>query len=162
MFTAEESVKKKCCRPQDQIYVLTAWSMMNLFVEVLYFNSYDLSISPLPNTDIGRADRNSNLPCVSMGGNLIMGFGPESKYNPLRFKIANGLDRDIGYLKIYLSTQPLNLAYLPQPSPFAFKAPSTLKPCNCKPAVSWTNIVVPIILHRNIDSYYEARFQRPS
>ncbi|KAF9477972.1 hypothetical protein BDN70DRAFT_880495 [Pholiota conissans] len=115
-----------------------------LYASVFHFDTHDLSISCLAAANFTYSDHVSDVP-LKKGGCLDIGFGPAG-YQPTCFQIKNESDLDIGFLKIYLSTKFVDLSYLQQPTPFVVtRAISTyVKP----PPLTWTHIVVPVILRR--------------
>lgn len=49
---------------------------------------------------------------------MKVGYGGGVGADPFTFDIPSGQDVDVGYFKIILSTLPVNLSHLAQPSPF--------------------------------------------
>ena len=49
---------------------------------------------------------------------LRVGFGGGSGTDPFTFSVPDGQEMDIGYFKVVLSTDKVDLAHLSQPSPF--------------------------------------------
>ncbi|KAF9477973.1 hypothetical protein BDN70DRAFT_74423 [Pholiota conissans] len=123
-------------------------STLGLYANVFHFNTHDLAISCVAAAHIGHTARGPDVPLEPKGGSLDIGFG-SAGYHPLCFQVANGLDIDIGFLKIYLSTHSVSLGYLPQSSPFALETTRAWKPYEAKQPLVWTNVVVPVILRRN-------------
>ncbi|KAF9479227.1 hypothetical protein BDN70DRAFT_878993 [Pholiota conissans] len=123
-------------------------SKLGLYANVFHFNTHDLEIYCVAAAHIGHTVRGPDVPLRPRGGSLDIGFG-SAGYHPLCFKVANGLDIDIGFLKIYLSTHSVSLGYIPQSSPFSSETTRARKDYESKGKQAWTNIVVPIILRRH-------------
>ncbi|KAF8188662.1 hypothetical protein BJ912DRAFT_968135 [Pholiota molesta] len=110
-------------------------SSLNLHANVFHFNSHDLTISAWAKSHHGRTNRV-----------LEIGFGTAG-YDPQIFEITNGLNTEVEFLKIYLSTESVDLSYLEQLSPF--DPTRGMGPLIPKPPVIWADIVVPIVLRRH-------------
>lgn len=102
-------------------------------------------LAPWAKSHHGCTDHDIDIPLISKGI-LEIGFGTAG-YVPQTFKIRNGLDTEVAFLKIYLSTEPVDLSYLEQLSPFT--SSRSMEPYKAKPPVIWADIVVPIILRRH-------------
>ncbi len=79
-------------------------------------------------------------------GTLAIGWGAAG-YKPDICELDDDEDSNIEFLKIYLSTQPVNLAHLAQTSPFS-GLPRGMKPFDV-PQEFWTDLVIPIVQKRN-------------
>lgn len=81
-------------------------------------------------------------------GTLAIGYGAAG-YAPLNFDLAADFNFDLDFLKIYLSTKPVDLSYLKQPSPIGgYSAPRKPVPHVPRPVVSWSHITIPIFQSR--------------
>ena len=79
-------------------------------------------------------------------GELCVGYGPGG-WPPLAYEIRKGQDLDVGFLKIYLSTQPVDLSRIEQQSAFLENRGATVwRP---EPQDVWDTILIPIIQRRN-------------
>jgi len=87
-----------------------------LFPSLFYFDNSDLSIqsSYLPPTSGGKID-----PPLPAGGSLTIGYGSGS-VAPFTYFLRDGQNVDVGFLKLFLSTEPVDLSHLIQRSPFEF------------------------------------------
>jgi hypothetical protein len=55
-------------------------------------------------------------PCIPPNGELTIGYGPNPQ--PLTFSLQAGLNVDVTYVKIFFTSQPIDLSYLSQETPF--------------------------------------------
>jgi len=84
-------------------------------------------------------------------GELTVGYGPGG-WAPFVYRLKNGRDLDVGFLKIYLSTQPVDLSGIQQGSAFSeTRYGSPWRSLN-QPQELWGTIVIPIIQRRNPNS----------
>ena len=98
-------------------------------------------------TPLGNHERDPDLKPYT--GTLAIGWGAAG-YDPLYCDLDEGEENNVEFLKIYLSTEPVNLTYLPQGSPFKFsEAARGMKKYHQQPPKSWTDLVIPIVQHRN-------------
>ena len=89
---------------------------------------------------------------VVQAGTLAIGYGAEG-HLPLSFQLSDGCDIDLDYLRIYLTTQAVDLSYLLQDSPLPderqwesmTRKPATYSP---RPVVSWSHITIPVFQSR--------------
>lgn len=85
------------------------------------------------------------MPLRKNGGALSIGYG-DSGYPAVSFNIADGLDLEVCFLKVYLTTESVDLSYIKQDTPFVVSRHMVQhKP---KPKAAWADIVIPIIQHR--------------
>ena len=85
-----------------------------------------------------------DVPLRKNGGALTIGYG-HSGYPPVSFTVAEGLDFEVGFLKVYLTTESVDLSYIQQDTPFVVSRHMVQhKP---KPKSAWTDIIIPIIQH---------------
>ncbi|KJA15521.1 hypothetical protein HYPSUDRAFT_48284 [Hypholoma sublateritium FD-334 SS-4] len=86
-----------------------------LYLYILYFSSC-LGIWPIFFPEhIANPDK-AHAPTVKYGGKFQIGFGDGGK--PMKFILPEGIDKDLGYLKIFLTTKPVDFYPLVQESPF--------------------------------------------
>ncbi|KJA22420.1 hypothetical protein HYPSUDRAFT_215809 [Hypholoma sublateritium FD-334 SS-4] len=117
-------------------------STLPLYAALFYFDMSDLSISSyyLPGTALaGNADF-SVLP----QGSISIGFG-DSGTVPRIYSVKASQNIDVGYLKLYLSTQFIDYSHVAQQSPFLPDRgyrPLELRPLNKD---SWDTLTIPII-----------------
>ncbi|KAF9474964.1 hypothetical protein BDN70DRAFT_996743 [Pholiota conissans] len=125
---------------------ITNGSCKDLHANVFFFDNSDLAIVSFVKPNAAVNNESLEVPLVS-GGSLAIGYG-SAGYPPVTFEIAKELDVDVGFLKIYLSTQPVNMAYVPQESPFVqARALKEYQP-TIRHVPSWTDIVIPVFQSR--------------
>jgi hypothetical protein len=117
-----------------------------VFSCVVYARTYSSRLAAWAKSHHGRTNRDIDIPLSSHGGVLEIGFGTAG-YAPQIFEITNGLNTEVEFLKIYLSTESVDLSYLEQLSPF--NPTRGMGPLIPKPPVIWADIVVPIVLRRH-------------
>ena len=68
---------------------------------------------------------------------------------PYVYYLRDGQDIDVGYLKLFLFTQPVDLSHVPQNSAFAQVSPFAVRHNNetvgTIPTCQWDTILIPII-----------------
>ncbi|KAF9240013.1 hypothetical protein BU15DRAFT_61646 [Melanogaster broomeanus] len=62
---------------------------------------------------------------------------------PYRYFLRNGQDVDVGYLKLFLSTEHVDLSHVPQHSPFADLRVEAL--ADIKTTPTWDTILIPVV-----------------
>ncbi|KAG8837877.1 hypothetical protein FRC18_007460 [Serendipita sp. 400] len=95
------------------IEITNTWDT-KLYASVFYFDNSNLSIHPycLLSSSSGTVDSN-----LRPGQSLTIGYGPEGG-DAFRYSLPVGRDIDVGFIKFFISTEPVDLAVIPQPSPF--------------------------------------------
>ncbi|KAI0311621.1 hypothetical protein OF83DRAFT_1150129 [Amylostereum chailletii] len=103
-----------------------------LYVSLFYFNSGELEIN---STYQGNAGEHPDHD-LSPERPLIIGYGPgNAAAGPLVFELPFRQDLDVSFVKLFLSSQPVNLSSLPQLSPFSFDTPPP-PPTDLPPQIS--------------------------
>ncbi|KJA25049.1 hypothetical protein HYPSUDRAFT_65005 [Hypholoma sublateritium FD-334 SS-4] len=139
---------------------LTNNSSLDLFVNVFFFENNSLKISPCIQSgssgpykyDIQLKRKqeiiNERHEKVLAPGTLAIGYGAAG-YNPISFQIVNTARKtEVDFIKIYLTTDPVDLSHLEQPSPFNFSGSTrAMRPWMASPYVSWSHIIIPVIEH---------------
>ncbi|KAI0315079.1 caspase domain-containing protein [Amylostereum chailletii] len=116
-----------------------------LFVSVFYFDFSDLSIDPYYQP-IGAAKDNKVDPIPS-GGALTIGYGAGGE-RPVNYFLREGQSVDVGYLKLFLSTDHIDLRELKQDSPFDGWRASHRKPR--RPTSIWDTMLVTVVQRNDI------------
>jgi hypothetical protein len=80
-------------------------------------------------------------------GSLTVGFGLGST-PPLTYVIRQEQEMDVGFLKLFLTTQPVDYSGIPQSSPFDPKVRGCGKYIP-KPALLWHTVLVAIVQKRS-------------
>lgn len=122
------------------------------FFFVLFFA---LFIVPLVKTDMNTPyNLDVSLPATvkdiagEKPGTLAIGYGA-SGYIPFSFKLPPGVQHDVDFVKIYLTTYPVDLSYLIQPCPFIEAEHRGIKKhTQRRPPMTWSHIVIPIVQQR--------------
>ncbi|CCM00516.1 uncharacterized protein FIBRA_02550 [Fibroporia radiculosa] len=114
-------------------------SKVPLYLSVFFFDSSDLSIDSWyePPTASGTVD-----PPLRGKSFFTIGYG-NSGTNPRDFYLREGQKLDVGFLKVFLSTEYVDLSHIPQPSPFDRDRASRQAPR--KPQEAWDTILIPVI-----------------
>jgi hypothetical protein len=91
--------------------------------------------------DVPLPKKANNVP-----GSLSIGYG-SGGLTPFSYFIRDGQDTDVGFLKLFLTTEPVDYSNIPQTSPFNFRQRSNgnYKP---KPRLIWDTILVAIVQRR--------------
>ncbi|KAF9477983.1 hypothetical protein BDN70DRAFT_836903 [Pholiota conissans] len=133
----------------DDLYgmkIINNWTQ-DLDVNIYRFDNNDFSIKPCAESGACQGYRpGHDLPLKCGGGSMAIGYG-SAGYPPMAFKLDEGLETQVLFLKIYLSAQTVNLSHLSQDS--AFASTRGVTQYHPKPKVTWTDIVVPVILRRH-------------
>ncbi|KAK0187308.1 hypothetical protein F5146DRAFT_1105099 [Armillaria mellea] len=93
---------------------ITNTSAANLYVWMFYFDMSDLSISWYYHP--GRAKKNVDV-SLPPGESLAIGYGASGTV-PHMYLLREGQDVDVGFLKLFYSTEYVDLAGIVQDSPF--------------------------------------------
>ncbi|KAA1472264.1 hypothetical protein DENSPDRAFT_170741 [Dentipellis sp. KUC8613] len=113
-----------------------------LYPNVFFFSHGDLSIQSYFETPtaIGKVDAP-----LQPKQSLTIGYGSGGAA-PYEYYLADGQDIDVGFLKLFLSSEHVDLSHIPQASPFTDGRGG--KPSAVKTEAVWDTILVPIIQHR--------------
>lgn len=113
-----------------------------LYAALFYFDMSDLGIAiyyqPSPNK-MGTVE-----PSLPPGGSLTIGYG-SSDTNAYSYFIRPEQDVDVGYLKLYLSTEHVDYSHIPQPSPFEPRFASRGGETKAPKRVLWDTMTVAVI-----------------
>lgn len=94
-------------------------------------------------------------PCLQPHtGTFAVGWGAAG-HAPLYCDLDEGEQSNIEFLKIYLSTQPVNLAYLPQLP--LFSSARGMRRYYAPPPKYWTDLVIPIVMYRRLGNVNAGR-----
>ena len=80
-------------------------------------------------------------------GELCVGYG-SGGWKPFGYELQEGQNLDVGFLKIYLSTQPVDLSGIQQQAAFLGE-PRTTTDWHLKQQDAWDTILIPIIQRSN-------------
>lgn len=130
-----------------------------LYLELFYFDNSDFSISKsischycTPTTSLPATLYHPPLskgtvdPPLPPNQNVCIGYGSEGS-PPMTFFLRDGQSVDVGFLKLFLSTDPVDLSGMEQPS--AFGGQGRERPKEIQRSVGgWHTILIPIIQRR--------------
>ncbi|EDR08533.1 uncharacterized protein LACBIDRAFT_297307 [Laccaria bicolor S238N-H82] len=119
----------------------TPW---DLYPNVFYFDNSELSITAYYKCNVSTNYR-VDVPLQKKGGTLTLGYGSAGE-TPFEYYIPDNQDLDVGFLKTFLSTEPLDLSKIPQHSPFVDAR--GMGAANRDPTPTWGSILVPVVQHR--------------
>ncbi|KAG8696507.1 hypothetical protein FRC11_000685, partial [Ceratobasidium sp. 423] len=88
---------------------------------------------------------------VAPGGELLIGDGIDGGC-PIRFSISSGNRVEIGYMKVFWSTAPLELDHIKQKSAFKLKPGDMRGGCiDCSgPTIEWGVVSLPLVLQEQV------------
>src|SRR6266567_2793251 len=86
------------------------------------------------------------VPLPKSGGVLIIGHGSGGAPTPT-FHLRPGQNLDVGFLKIFLCTKPVDLSSIPQSSPFERTRATTPWPLVKTDDEAWGTMLIPFIQH---------------
>ncbi|KAF8148655.1 hypothetical protein B0H34DRAFT_736447 [Crassisporium funariophilum] len=133
---------------EDLIYglKLTNHSSYDLYPTILYFDNSDLSIGPYyaPQSS---GQFTLDVPLKKEGGTLTVGYGLGGS-PPFSYYLREGQDIDVGFLKVYASTKPVDLFMVPQQSPFETMHSRSGRPSKKEPIDVWGTLLIPVVQRR--------------
>jgi len=103
--------------------------------------SYYQPPTALKNLDVPLSKKTANGP-----GSLTIGYGSGGEV-PYNYFMRDGQDIDVGFLKLFLTTQPVDYSNIPQSSPFEVGDRATA-PRKEKPRLIWDTILVQVVQRR--------------
>ncbi|KAF9472030.1 hypothetical protein BDN70DRAFT_844906 [Pholiota conissans] len=117
-------------------------SPYDLYPYMFYFDNSDLSIGAYYQPT---ATEDNLPPLKKNGGSLTIGYGPGSAA-PFAYYLRDNQDLDLGFLKLFLTTKPVDLSNIPQSTPFETTRSASRF---VKSTVdTWSTILIPVIQHR--------------
>lgn len=84
-------------------------------------------------------------PLKKKGGTLAIGYG-SSATQPRAYGLNDGEDFDVGFLKMFFTTQPVDLSDIPQRSPFIGGRADVAR--KKAPPQKWGTRLIPVIQKR--------------
>ncbi|KAA1472263.1 hypothetical protein DENSPDRAFT_881116 [Dentipellis sp. KUC8613] len=113
-----------------------------LYASVFFFGHSDLSIQSWyePPVAIGKVDAP-----LQARQSLTIGYGAGGAV-PYEFYLADDQEIDVGFLKLFLSSEPVDLSRVPQASPFTEGRGD--RPPKDKTEAVWDTILIPVIQHK--------------
>ncbi len=93
-------------------------------------------------------------PPIGPKGSLTIGYGSGGS-SPFNYLLRDGQDIDVGFLKLFLSTAPVDFSNIPQRSPF-YVDPRKGRLAQVKTMSVWNTLLVTVVQRRWPDtSAYE-------
>lgn len=138
---------------------------IDLYPSVFYFDSSDFSICEYPASPRGITDflilapyfqppvasKKVTAPLQAQQV-LRIGYGGPLRSMPITYSLREGQDLDVGFIKIFLSTKPVDLAYIGQGSPFlyqSFDPKRVSRRVDLEDSILlWDTIVIPVVQRR--------------
>ncbi|PPQ82270.1 hypothetical protein CVT25_008418, partial [Psilocybe cyanescens] len=121
----------------------------DLYPNIFYFDNSELSIK-LYYSIGGRTQFMTDSPLQKEGGHLNLGFG-NGGARPYEYFIPDGQDVDVGFLKCFFSTSPIDLSSIIQNS--LFETPrdpeASMQYTNTNSPDAWCCVLIPIVQRRS-------------
>ncbi|CAE6387334.1 unnamed protein product [Rhizoctonia solani] len=117
-----------------------------LYVRMFYFDATDFSIGDMfgHNTAHGRATAD-----IPARGQLLIGDGADGG-TPVKFNLSPGNQIEMGYMKIFWSTEPLELDHIEQISAFKMKSGDRgAGVCTDDTDSEWGTVCLPLVLREH-------------
>ncbi|KAG8853732.1 hypothetical protein FRB91_004404 [Serendipita sp. 411] len=117
-----------------------------LYISAFYFDNSDLSITSYFQPPTARNKVDPPLPAHQ---SLTIGYGAGGG-RPFHYFLPDGQDVDVGFLKFFISTEPVDLSAIPQFSPFETGRMSVRVPD--KPLGIWSTMLITVVQRRKASS----------
>ncbi|KDN33620.1 hypothetical protein RSAG8_13294, partial [Rhizoctonia solani AG-8 WAC10335] len=88
-----------------------------LHVRMFYFDTTDFSVGEMSGYSAGSGAITANIP---PGGQMLIGDGADGGA-PIRFSLSSTKPKELGYMKVYWSTDELELNHIEQKSSFELR-----------------------------------------
>jgi len=123
-------------------------SSLDLYPSLFFFDNSDLSIASYYQPPTANVNVDVPLPKQTPNGpgSLSIGYGSGGSV-PLSYYMRDGQDVDVGFLKLFLTTQPVDYSNIPQSSPFNSDERANAPP-KARPAFIWDTILIAIVQRR--------------
>ncbi|KAH9485842.1 Metacaspase-1 [Psilocybe cubensis] len=127
---------------------VTNYSGTNLYPNIFYFDNSELSIESYYSTTTENHFL-ADSPLPKEGGQINIGFG-NGGANPIEYFIPDGHDVDVGFLKFFFSTSPIDLSPIAQSSPFKIlrDTETSLPYTDPNKSDAWCSVLIPIVQKR--------------
>lgn len=83
---------------------------------------------------------------LPLGGSLTLGYGIRNS-GPFNYLLRDGQDVDVGFLKLFLTTEPLDFSDMAQASPFRRDSRVAMH-CQARISAVWDTILVAVVQRR--------------
>lgn len=118
-------------------------SKVPLYVSLFYFNASDLSITPyFLSSTAGQAQVD---PPLLAEGKLTVGYGSTGA-RPFKFNLEEKQNLDVGFIKLFLSTRPIDLSGIPQETPFGHNRLTSVVGRKAQP--HWDSVLISMVQRR--------------
>ncbi|KAF8968688.1 hypothetical protein BDZ97DRAFT_1754992 [Flammula alnicola] len=118
----------------------------DFFPSLFYFDNSDLSIGPYYQHPLpGAANHIAEPPLPMNGGSLTIGYGAGGAA-PFSYFLREGQDVDIGFMKVFLFSKPVDLSDVAQDTPFEEGRHQKTWKKTVKP--TWGTVTIPVIQRR--------------
>ncbi|KAK0187313.1 caspase domain-containing protein [Armillaria mellea] len=124
-------------------FQITNTTTVPLYVSMFYFDVSDLSITSY--YEPGRAEKDTDV-SLPPGASLTIGYGASGTV-PHVYTLREGQDVDVGFLKLFFSTEYIDLSGVVQNSPFDDDRQSGGPPVR-KSLYLWHTMCVPVVQTR--------------
>jgi len=116
-----------------------------LYPSLFFFDNSDLSIKSYyqpPTAGMFKVD-----PPIRPKGSLTIGYGSGGS-SPFNYLLRDGQDIDVGFLKLFLSTAPVDFSNIPQRSPFYVDPRIVRRSAQVKTVSVWNTLLVTVVQRR--------------
>ncbi|KAI0309055.1 hypothetical protein OF83DRAFT_1072600 [Amylostereum chailletii] len=120
---------------------ITSRARFPMYASLFYFDSSDLSITPYYHSPVSGKQADPSIPAE---GSLTIGYGSGGAA-PYKYFLRPGQTLDVGYLKLFLSTKPVDLSSIPQSSPFP--GPREAVKYHREIVDAWDTIKIAVVQH---------------
>jgi hypothetical protein len=125
-------------------FKLTNNTPYDLYPYLFYFDLSDLSVVPYYEPPSTAKHYTLDVPLPKDGGVLTIGYGAGGA-SAQTFYLRTGQNLDIGFLKIFLCTEPVDLSTIAQSSPFEkTRSPEQLTKTKEE---AWGTMLIPVLQH---------------
>ncbi|KAI0317872.1 caspase domain-containing protein [Amylostereum chailletii] len=112
-----------------------------LYASMFFFDSSDLSVAAYYQSPISGARPD---PSIASEGTLPIGYGSGGAA-PYKYFLREGQTLDVGFIKLFLSTEPIDLSSVPQLSPFPGSRASSSS--YKRPPPRWDAVTIAVVQH---------------
>lgn len=115
-----------------------------LYVSVFFFSVGSFEIVSYYEPPLSGSDKSTVQPSIPANGVLPIGYGP-GDLPAWHYGLQLGDEIDLGFLKFFISTMPIQLSHLVQASPFDRVQVRGPHRADSKPASLWSTITIPLV-----------------
>ncbi|KZV93491.1 hypothetical protein EXIGLDRAFT_43125 [Exidia glandulosa HHB12029] len=126
--------------PMYGFKLVSGWSR-DLYVWVFMFDVSDLGVETLYKPNLSKTHPDPSLPAR---GSLTLGYG-SGGIEPRVFFLSEGTNVDVAYLKVYVTSEPVDLSHIAQKSPFEPGLKRKMKEKKVAQLPVWDTILVAVV-----------------